>query len=57
MTKKIKTWEPDDFQLEMTTHGLFPKEESGQHTMRNGKEISHRIFPATSFFVIRRKMI
>ncbi|MBR6623293.1 MAG: methyltransferase domain-containing protein [Ruminococcus sp.] len=25
MTKKIKTWEPDDFQLEMTTHWSFPK--------------------------------
>ena len=23
--KKIKKWEPDDFELEMTTHGSFPK--------------------------------
>lgn len=25
MTKKIKKWEPDDFELEMTTHWSFPK--------------------------------
>ncbi len=25
MTKKIKKWEPDDFELEMTTHWTFPK--------------------------------
>ena len=23
--KKIKKWEPDDFELEMTTHWSFPK--------------------------------
>lgn len=25
MAKKIKKWEPDDFELEMTTHWSFPK--------------------------------
>ena len=25
MAKKITKWEPDDFELEMTTHWSFPK--------------------------------
>ena len=25
MTKKITKWEPEDFELEMTTHWSFPK--------------------------------
>lgn len=29
MLKKIRKWEPDDFELEMTTHWSFPKRADG----------------------------
>lgn len=29
MAKKITKWEPDDFELEMTTHWSFPQRKLG----------------------------
>lgn len=40
----VKKWEPDDFELEMTTHWSFPKEETGQLTMQNGGGIGRPIY-------------
>lgn len=42
--KKIKKWEPEDFELEMTTHWSFPKGGIGLPMMRSGVAIGHHIF-------------
>ena len=55
--KKIKKWEPDDFELEMTTHWSFPKRGIGQPTMLSGVATGHLIYQEISFSDIRRKAI
>ena len=42
--KKITKWEPEDFELEMTTHWSFPNVVIGLLTMQNGAAIGRHIF-------------
>lgn len=42
--KKIKKWEPEDFELEMTTHWSSLSVAIGQHTMQSGEVIGHHIY-------------
>ena len=44
MPKKITKWEPEDFELEMTTHWSFRSVAIGQLTTQSGVEIGLRIF-------------
>ena len=57
MAKKITKWEPEDFELEMTTHWSFPKRGDGQLTMQNGEVTGRRIFPEIFFSAIQKKEI
>ncbi len=57
MAKKIKKWEPDDFELEMTTHWSFPKEEIGQHMMQSGEVTGRRIFRVIFYLGIQTREI
>lgn len=52
--KKIKKWEPEDFELEMTTHWSFPKRGDwathdakwrGNWSPRHSKEYHTQVFP------------
>ena len=54
--KKIKKWEPEDFELEMTTHWSFPKR-GDWATMQNGAGIGRRTFQGISYSGIPKKEI
>ena len=55
--KKIKKWEPEDFELEMTTHWSFPKR--GDWATHDAKWRGNwsLIFLEICCFVIRKKVI
>ena len=45
MAKKTKKWEPDDFELEMTTHWSFPNQGNwATHNAPNSVEIGLHIY-------------
>ena len=44
MVKKIKIWEPAEFELEMNTVWSFPDRVSGRLTMQNIEETGRHIF-------------
>ena len=53
--KKINKWEPDDFELEMTTHWSFPKRGDWATHDANGVATGRHIYQEISFSDIRRK--
>ena len=55
MAKKITKWEPDDFELEMTTHWSFPKRGDWATHDANGVVIGRLIFLVISYFDIPKR--
>ena len=53
MAKKITKWEPDNFELEMTTHWSFPQR--GDWATHDAKW--RGIFLAIFYFAIRKRAI
>ncbi len=54
--KEIKKWEPDDFELEMTSVWSFPNRGNWATPMQNGEEIGHRTFQEIFCFAIQKRM-
>lgn len=57
MKKKITKWEPEDFELEMTTHWSFPKRGDWATHDANGEVTGRRTFLAIFFSAIQKKEI
>lgn len=55
MAKKITKWEPEDFELEMTTHWSFPKRGDWATHDAKWREIGHPIFQEIYYFAIRKR--
>lgn len=56
--KKIKKWEPEDFELEMTTHWSFPKRgDWATHDAKWRRELVRRTFQGISYSGIPKKEI
>lgn len=53
--KKITKWEPDSFELEMTTHWSFPSRGSWATHDASGEETGRHIFPEMSYSDIQKK--
>ncbi len=57
MAKEITKCEPEDFELEMTTHWSFPKRGDWAPTMQSDVVIGRHIYHETFCVDIQKRMI